>query len=39
MSEWFVCRRGLANGVISAGTAAGGLIFPLFLPLLISSQR
>ncbi|KAK7047429.1 hypothetical protein VNI00_006660 [Paramarasmius palmivorus] len=38
MSEWFVRRRGLANGAISAGTAAGGLIFPLFLPTLISSQ-
>ncbi|KIM26701.1 hypothetical protein M408DRAFT_16862 [Serendipita vermifera MAFF 305830] len=32
MSEWFVARRGLANGVISAGTATGGLILPLILP-------
>uniref|UniRef100_A0A0W0G9P2 Putative monocarboxylate transporter 2 n=1 Tax=Moniliophthora roreri TaxID=221103 RepID=A0A0W0G9P2_MONRR len=38
MSEWFVRRRGLANGVIFAGTAAGGLVLPLILPLLISSQ-
>ncbi|EEB98919.1 hypothetical protein MPER_01487, partial [Moniliophthora perniciosa FA553] len=28
----------LANGVIFAGTAAGGLVLPLILPLLISSQ-
>ncbi|KAI0345863.1 MFS general substrate transporter [Trametopsis cervina] len=32
MSEWFVARRGLANGVINAGTALGGLILPLILP-------
>ncbi|PBK97305.1 MFS general substrate transporter [Armillaria gallica] len=36
MSEWFVARRGLANGVIFAGTAIGGLILPLVLPNLIS---
>ncbi|KAG7445644.1 MFS general substrate transporter [Guyanagaster necrorhizus] len=36
MSEWFVTRRGLANGVIFAGTATGGLILPLILPELIS---
>jgi MCP family monocarboxylic acid transporter-like MFS transporter 10 len=35
MSEWFVARRGLANGVISAGTATGGLILPLILPPLL----
>ena len=35
MSEWFVARRGLANGVISAGTATGGLILPLILPNLL----
>ncbi|KAG8830559.1 hypothetical protein FRC17_004705 [Serendipita sp. 399] len=35
MNEWFIARRGLANGVISAGTAAGGLILPLILPNLI----
>ncbi|KAG8760587.1 hypothetical protein FRC14_002589 [Serendipita sp. 396] len=32
MNEWFIARRGLANGVISAGAAAGGLILPLVLP-------
>ncbi|KAJ8080184.1 hypothetical protein PM082_017014 [Marasmius tenuissimus] len=37
MSEWFVERRGLANGVLFAGTAAGGMILPLILPHLISS--
>ncbi|KAL4250659.1 Proton-linked Monocarboxylate Transporter [Abortiporus biennis] len=36
MSEWFVNRRGLANGVFFAGTAAGGLVLPLFLPVLIT---
>lgn len=35
MSEWFVARRGLANGVINAGTATGGLILPLGLPALL----
>ena len=35
MSEWFIARRGLANGVINAGTATGGLILPLALPTLI----
>jgi MCP family monocarboxylic acid transporter-like MFS transporter 10 len=35
MSEWFVARRGLANGVINAGTATGGLILPLALPTLL----
>lgn len=34
-SEWFVARRGFANGVIFAGTAAGGLFFPLVLPRLL----
>ncbi|KII87260.1 hypothetical protein PLICRDRAFT_55241 [Plicaturopsis crispa FD-325 SS-3] len=36
MSEWFVKRRGLANGVIFAGTGAGGLVLPLVLPPLIA---
>jgi MFS family permease len=35
MSEWFVARRGLALGVIYAGTATGGLFLPLILPNLI----
>ncbi|KAJ7506707.1 MFS general substrate transporter [Mycena galericulata] len=37
MSEWFVARRGMANGILFAGTAAGGLLIPLVLPLLISN--
>ncbi len=37
LPEWFVNRRGLANGIIFAGTAAGGLIIPLVLPHLISA--
>ncbi|KAJ8094307.1 hypothetical protein PM082_006847 [Marasmius tenuissimus] len=37
MSEWFVERRGLANGVMFAGASTGGLILPLILPYLISS--
>ncbi|VDB91903.1 unnamed protein product [Peniophora sp. CBMAI 1063] len=38
MAEWFARRRGLASGVIDAGTAAGGLIFPLFLPQVIEAH-
>ena len=34
MTEWFVARRGLANGVISAGSSTGGLALPLILPTL-----
>jgi MFS transporter, MCT family, solute carrier family 16 (monocarboxylic acid transporters), member 10 len=37
LAEWFVLRRGLANGVIFAGTAIGGTFFPLVLPHLIGS--
>ncbi|KAJ7913560.1 major facilitator superfamily domain-containing protein [Mycena leptocephala] len=37
MSEWFVARRGMANGILFAGTAAGGLLLPLVLPPLISN--
>ncbi|KAJ6504693.1 major facilitator superfamily domain-containing protein [Mycena vitilis] len=36
MSEWFVARRGMANGILFAGTAAGGLLLPLILPPMIS---
>ncbi|KAF7348227.1 hypothetical protein MSAN_01776300 [Mycena sanguinolenta] len=36
MSEWFVVRRGMANGILFAGTAAGGLLLPLVLPPLIT---
>jgi len=35
MSEWFFVRRGLANGVMTAGTAVGGLVLPLILPSII----
>ncbi|KAJ6562574.1 MFS general substrate transporter [Mycena capillaripes] len=38
LSEWFVVRRGLANGILFAGTAAGGLVFPLALAPLISNH-
>ncbi|KZV73736.1 MFS general substrate transporter, partial [Peniophora sp. CONT] len=38
LAEWFARRRGLASGVIDAGTAAGGLIFPLFLPQVIEAH-
>ncbi|CCA76287.1 hypothetical protein PIIN_10282 [Serendipita indica DSM 11827] len=38
MSEWFVVRRGFANGVIYAGTAVGGLILPPILPSVIERQ-
>jgi len=36
LSEWFVARRGLANGVVFAGTAIGGLIIPFLLEFLLS---
>ncbi|KAJ7160123.1 MFS general substrate transporter [Mycena filopes] len=36
MSEWFVKRRGTANGILFAGTATGGIVLPLVLPQLIS---
>ncbi|KAF8999551.1 MFS general substrate transporter [Hymenopellis radicata] len=37
LSEWFVNKRGMANGVVFAGTAVGGLIIPLTLPQLIQA--
>ncbi|KAJ7133628.1 major facilitator superfamily domain-containing protein [Mycena epipterygia] len=37
MSEWFVARRGMANGILFAGTGAGGVLLPLVLPPLISA--
>ncbi|KAF7316238.1 hypothetical protein MIND_00142400 [Mycena indigotica] len=36
LSEWFNSKRGLANGILFAGTAAGGLVLPLALPPLIA---
>lgn len=36
LSEWFVQRRGFANGVCFAGTAAGGLVYPFVLESLLS---
>ncbi|KAI0046069.1 MFS general substrate transporter [Auriscalpium vulgare] len=38
LSEWFVRRRGLANGVVFAGTATGGLLLPLIIPPLIRAH-
>ncbi|KAJ7643747.1 major facilitator superfamily domain-containing protein [Roridomyces roridus] len=37
MSEWFVRRIGMANGILFGGTAAGGLLIPLILPRLTSA--
>lgn len=36
MQEWFVARRGIAYGVIYAGTSFAGLFFPVLLPHLFS---
>ncbi|GJE99307.1 MFS general substrate transporter [Phanerochaete sordida] len=38
MSDWFVERRGLALGIIDAGTACGGLVLPLILPPLVDKH-
>ena len=38
MSEWFVERRGTANGIMFAGTALGGLFLPLILPTLLNAH-
>ncbi|KAJ3013472.1 hypothetical protein HKX48_005742 [Thoreauomyces humboldtii] len=35
LNEWFVERRGFANGVVFAGTALGGLFFPFVFDMLI----
>ncbi|GAA5953121.1 hypothetical protein JCM8115_000436 [Rhodotorula mucilaginosa] len=36
LSDWFVERRGFANGICFAGTAAGGLVLPFILEALLS---
>ncbi|TRM64968.1 major facilitator superfamily domain-containing protein [Schizophyllum amplum] len=38
MSEWFIRLRGTASGVVFAGTATGGLVFPLVFPKIIASH-
>lgn len=38
ISDWFVKRRGLANGIVMMGTAAGGLILPYVLPPLLRAH-
>jgi MCP family monocarboxylic acid transporter-like MFS transporter 10 len=38
MTQWFVKRRGLANGIIFSGTGVGGLVFPIFLSHLLEHQ-
>ncbi|KAK4058186.1 hypothetical protein OIO90_000925 [Microbotryomycetes sp. JL221] len=35
LSEWFVARRGFANGCCFAGTAAGGLVYPFIMDALL----
>ncbi|TFK97079.1 MFS general substrate transporter [Pterulicium gracile] len=36
MPEWFVKKRGLANGVIFSGAAVGGAVFPLIISALLA---
>ncbi|EKM53759.1 uncharacterized protein PHACADRAFT_99812, partial [Phanerochaete carnosa HHB-10118-sp] len=36
LSEWFVQRRGLASGIVVAADNAGGVLFPIIIPALIS---
>lgn len=38
LQEWFVRRRGFANGILFAGTAVGGLILPVVIPSLIRAH-
>ncbi|KZP31551.1 MFS general substrate transporter [Athelia psychrophila] len=35
--EWFVEKRGLANGVVFSGMGVGGLLLPLILPRIIAA--
>ncbi|GJE97530.1 hypothetical protein PsYK624_137510 [Phanerochaete sordida] len=36
ISEWFVCRRGLACGIVNAADSVGGVLFPVVFPPLIA---
>ncbi|KAI5823250.1 MFS general substrate transporter [Schizophyllum commune Tattone D] len=36
MSQWFIERRGIANGVMFAGTSVGGIAIPLAFPPLLA---
>ncbi|GJE99086.1 MFS general substrate transporter [Phanerochaete sordida] len=36
MNEWFIERRGTANGIIFAADNAGGMLFPIIMPVLIA---
>ncbi|KAF7798673.1 hypothetical protein EIP86_009897 [Pleurotus ostreatoroseus] len=36
LSEWFVRRRGLANGILFSGLSVAGILFPLLFPPLIA---
>ncbi|KAF5340127.1 hypothetical protein D9758_013148 [Tetrapyrgos nigripes] len=35
LNSWFLVRRGLANGVVFAGTSTGGVLLPLVIPRLL----
>ncbi|KAJ4478343.1 MFS general substrate transporter [Lentinula aciculospora] len=37
LSEWFITKRGLAGGIIFAGSGIGGFVFPLVVGYLLDS--
>jgi len=36
--QWFSSKRGLATGIVAAGSSLGGVVHPFMVPRLISSN-